>query len=140
MACFLLLPLDVIYRDFEAASGGIMNRITPVALAVDSGRAQMFDHISSDGPMWAGNGKRWARTVVRFEAPFQSAPSIHLSISMIDAASARNLRLELTAEDVSTDGFTVVAHTWSDTRIGRLQVQWTAIGGRAEGGEPLWDV
>ena len=58
----------------------------------------------------------------------------------IDADSSCNLRLDLHAEDVTSDGFTAVAHTWSDTRIGRLQVNWTAIGSRIEGAQPLWNV
>lgn len=99
-------------------------------LAIDGGVAQIFDHIENEGPMWCGSGKRWARTVVRFEQPFGAKPRVQLSIAMIDADSSRNLRIELHAEDVSTDGFTAVAHTWNDTRIGRLQVNWTAIGTR----------
>ncbi len=117
-----------------------MNRMTPVTLAVDSGVARMFDHIESEGPMWASSGKRWARTVVRFDTPFHAPPSIQMSIAIIDADSGRNLRLEFLTEDVTAEGFTAVAHTWSDTRIGRLQISWTAIGSRAQGSEPLWDV
>lgn len=90
--------------------------------------------------MWTGSGKRWARASVTFEEPFVVPPIIQLSIAMIDADSGKNLRLELTTEDVGPEGFTAVAHTWSDTRIGRLQVNWTAIGQATPGAEPLWDV
>lgn len=90
--------------------------------------------------MWSGKGKRWARASVRFGAPFASPPTVQLSIGMIDADSNCNLRLELATEDVSLDGFLVVAHTWDDTRIGRLQVNWTAIGARGGAVESLWDV
>ena len=90
--------------------------------------------------MWVGKGKRWARSPVQFDRPFRVTPSVQLSIAMIDAASDRNLRLELGVEDLSPDGFTAVAHTWSDTRIGRLSLSWTAMGGRQDQGEPLWDV
>lgn len=115
-----------------------MSNLTQAELAIDGGIAQVFDHIEREGPMWSGTGKRWARAVVDFEQEFGAPPRVQLSIAMIDADSGRNLRFELHAEDVTEKGFTAVAHTWSDTRIGRLQVNWTAIGTRrAEG---AWNV
>ena len=109
-------------------------------LAIDGGVAHVFDHIENDGPMWCGSGKRWARTVVTFDEAFSEPPKIQLSIAMIDADSGRNLRFELHAEDVTERSFTAVAHTWSDTRIGRLQVNWTAIGARTAVSDGKWDV
>ena len=117
-----------------------MNSLSSMTMAVDSGVVQMFDHIESNGEMWAGSGKRWSRMPVRFETPFNVPPAIQLSMAMIDADTGRNLRLELSTEEVSAEGFTAVAHTWSDTRIGRLQLNWTAIGNRNAEVEPLWDV
>ncbi len=117
-----------------------MNSVNPLTLAIDGGVVKVFDHIENGGPMWSGDGKRWARAVVKFDEPFSQPPTVQLSISVIDADSSRNLRLDLHTEDVTNDGFTAVTHTWSDTRIGRLQVNWTAIGTRIEGATPLWDV
>ena len=105
-----------------------MNAVTSNAIAIEGSVARVFDHIDNSGPMWAGTGKRWSRAVVRFNEKFNKPPTVQLSIAMIDADSARNLRLELYTEDVTPDGFTVVAHTWNDTRIGRLHVNWTAVG------------
>lgn len=117
-----------------------MNSVRTMGLAVDSGTAHIFDHIEVGGPMWSGQGKRWARAAVRFVTPFAGPPAVQLSIAMIDADSSKNLRLELGTEDVTCTGFTAVAHTWSDTRIGRLQVNWTAIGQRIDEVVPVWDV
>ena len=117
-----------------------MNTFSPVQMAVASGKADVFDHVDNDGPMWSAVGKRWARTVIQFDAPFLLPPAVQLSIAMIDADSGKNLRLELSTEDVTGKGFTVVAHTWSDTRIGRLQVNWTAIGQSDASSDPLWNV
>ncbi|MEM7213525.1 MAG: H-type lectin domain-containing protein, partial [Pseudomonadota bacterium] len=108
--------------------------------AIDGGVAKVFDHIENQGPMWSGSGKRWARAVVSFPDPFSQPPTVQLSIAVIDADTSRNLRLDLHTEDVTSDGFTAVVHTWSDTRIGRLQLNWTAIGSRIEGATPMWDV
>ncbi|MEM9062836.1 MAG: H-type lectin domain-containing protein [Pseudomonadota bacterium] len=117
-----------------------MNSVNPLTLAIAGGVTKIFDHIENKGPMWAGSGKRWAREVVAFSEPFSHPPTVQLSISVIDADSGRNLRLDLHTEDVTCDSFTAVAHTWSDTRIGRLQVNWTAIGSRIEGATPVWNV
>lgn len=117
-----------------------MNSVNANAVAIDSGIVQVFDHIENEGPMWYGSGKRWSRAVVRFDEPFTQMPAIQLSLAMIDADSGRNLRLELHAEDIRPEGFTAVAHTWSDSRIGRLQLNWTAIGMRLDGTSPVWQV
>jgi len=118
-----------------------MDQLNTLTFAIDGGVAQVFDHIENAGPMWCGSGKRWSRAAVTFESPFHAPPRIQLSIALIDADSSKNLRFELHAEDVATDGFTVVAHTWSDTRIGRLQVNWTAIGSREHMADTLrWEV
>ena len=117
-----------------------MSNVNPLTLAIDGGVAKVFDHIENSGPMWSGEGKRWSRAVVKFPEPFSRPPTVQLSISVIDADTGRNLRLDLHTEDVTGDGFTAVAHTWSDTRIGRLQVNWTAIGSRIEGSSPAWNV
>ena len=118
----------------------VMNSVSANAVAIESGTVQIFDHIENEGPMWHGNGKRWSRAVVYFDETFTFPPAVQLSLAMIDADSGRNLRLELHAEDVRPQGFTAVAHTWSDSRIGRLQLNWTAIGSRIEGAEPVWQV
>ena len=117
-----------------------MNAVTTNSVAIEGSVAQVFDHIDNGGPMWAGTGKRWARTIVNFQENFNKAPTVQLSIAMIDADSARNLRLELYAEDVTADGFTAVAHTWNDTRIGRLHVNWTAVGTTDAEIPGVWEV
>jgi hypothetical protein len=115
------------------------NQFQP-GISIDSGSVAMFDHIDTDGPMWTGSGPRAVRVEVKFTQPFFAPPAIHMSTSMIDADSSRNLRLSLVAEDCTPHGFTAVAKTWSDSRIGRLAVMWTAIGEGVRGTTPMWDV
>ncbi|MEM7178470.1 MAG: H-type lectin domain-containing protein [Pseudomonadota bacterium] len=105
-------------------------------LIVASGTALIFDHIDVNGPMWAKSGEREESADVLFDQPFNQRPSIHLSIQMIDADSARNLRLQLRSADIRRTGFRAIAYTWNDTRIGRLAVSWMALG--RTGSE--WDV
>lgn len=107
-----------------------------MALGVASGNVLVFDHVVEPGEMWTGNGKRWARVAVTFDTPFDTVPHVQLSLQMIDADRAQNLRLALSAERVSRTGFEAVAHTWNDTHIGRLSVSWVAIGEKSTD----WDV
>lgn len=109
-------------------------------IAIESGITRLFDHIENDGPMWTGSGDRWETAPVTFSTPFTKPPAVHLSISMIDAASDKNLRLSMRASNTTVEGFTAIAQTWSDTRIGRLEVAWTAIGPSVDNSTPLWDV
>lgn len=120
--------------------GCVMNSFVTLALAIDSGTAKVFDHIENGGPMWSGTGKRWERCSVRFDKRFAEPPAVQLSIAMIDSDCGRNLRLDLSTEEITVEGFTAVAHTWSDTLIGRLHVNWTAIGQRDPSRQERWDV
>jgi hypothetical protein len=49
-----------------------------------------------------------------------------------------NQRADLTAEEVTAEGFTIVFRTWGDTRVARVRADWLAVGG-AKGGDD-WDV
>jgi hypothetical protein len=124
----------------DALVGDAMKDRFSTEVAIESGIARLFDHIESDGPMWTGSGERWEAAPVTFTTPFTKPPSVHMSISMIDAASDRNLRLSMRASNTTVEGFTAIAQTWSDTRIGRLEIAWTAIGTSVENSTPLWDV
>lgn len=115
------------YGPLEGLSTGVM---------IASGEAMVFDHIKTPGPMWTGQGKRWAEAPIVFERLFDAPPHVMLSIRMIDAIHMTNLRLQLIPKSVSRVGFTVSAHTWDDTKIGRLSISWLAIGERAV----EWDV
>lgn len=109
-------------------------------LAIESGNARIFDHIESNGPMWSETGERSEATQVTFNTLFTKPPAVHMSISMIDTDSSRNLRLSLKASNTTAEGFSAIAAVWSDTRIGRLEVAWTAIGISVENTTPLWDL
>lgn len=104
---------------FQHSVGGI---------STAAGSVLVFDHIETNGQMWVGTGERRATAKVKFEAAFDRAPHVLLSISMIDADNGSNLRLQLSAENVTRTGFMAIAYTWKDTRIGRLSVSWIAMG------------
>lgn len=109
-------------------------------LACQTGSVQIFDHIEPEGPMWSGSGRREVAVPVAFGQPFTGTPCIHVSIRMIDGDAGSNLRLDLSATEVSVHGFTIRARTWSDTRIGRLAVSWLALGETIPEEDATWEL
>ncbi|WP_240558570.1 H-type lectin domain-containing protein [Paracoccus contaminans] len=88
----------------------------------------MFSAFEDGGPMWTGAGAREERRAVAFSTPFRDQPLVHLGLSMWDIAGDTNQRVEVGAEGVSAEGFTIVFATWGDTRVARVRVSWLAIG------------
>ena len=78
--------------------------------------------------MWTGTGPRERRKAVQFEEPFRSPPSVQVNVSLWDVDTGSAVRAEITAQNVTEQGFEIVFRTWSDTRVARLRVAWTAIG------------
>lgn len=97
-------------------------------LAVDQGETVLFSEFADGGEMWTGEGTRERRAPVHFSQPFRSVPVVQVAISLWDVDTSSALRAEISAEDITREGFTAVFRTWSDTRIARIRVTWTAIG------------
>ncbi len=98
----------------------------------------LFSEFADGGDMWTGEGARERRSDITFSQPFRSAPVVQISVSLWDVDTSSALRAEVTAEDITLEGFSAVFRTWSDTRIARIRVAWTAIGEIAH--EDDWDI
>ncbi|MBT8476981.1 MAG: H-type lectin domain-containing protein, partial [Alphaproteobacteria bacterium] len=59
-------------------------------------------------------------------------------ISMWDMDQKSNQRADISAEEITTEGFTIVFRTWGDTRVARVRADWTAIGPLPD--EDDWEV
>ena len=105
-----------------------MRRLTSGVIGIEQGDAVLFSDYESDGEMWRGEGPREIRTDIRFSEPFLSTPAVQVALSMGDMSNRTNLRFDVKAEDVTVEGFALVFRTWSDSRIARARVAWTAIG------------
>ena len=105
-----------------------MRRLSSNSVGIDSGEVVMFSDFEDDGQMWRGNGPRQSRETVKFSTSYKSIPHVQVSISMWDISNNSNIRADVQAECISTDGFEIVFRTWSDTQVARIRVAWTAIG------------
>ncbi len=116
----------------------VMTRILHGQMGIQQGTRILFSDFATGGPMWTGQGDRAIRERVPFAEGFREAPAVMLGISLWDMDHQTNMRADLRAENVGRDGFDLVFHTWGDTRIARIRVDWTALGPMKD--EDDWDV
>lgn len=105
-----------------------MWRIRTHRLGIDQGSRVLFSDFQHDGAMWAGDGEREVRGWVEFSEPFLTAPAVTVGLSMWDVDNGANQRMDVTAEDVTEDGFAIVFRTWGDTKVARVRADWMALG------------
>lgn len=105
-----------------------MLRFSHTAVGIQQGSAFLFSAFEDGGPMWTGSGPRVERVGVSFPAPFRGVPLVHVGLSMWDISVDGNQRVDITAEEVTPQGFTLVFRTWGDTRVARVRADWLAIG------------
>lgn len=99
-----------------------------VGMQIITAMGEIFNHVDGNDPMWAGEGDRELRIPLTFAAPFQRPPHVTVGLSGIDASRAQNLRFNITAQEITREGFVLCFVTWDDTRIARASASWTAIG------------
>jgi len=105
-----------------------MRKLRTGHVGVDQGSTILFSDFDNNGEMWMGDGPRERRVTVLYNGIFLNPPSIHISIDMWDFDQETNMRADISAEQISREGFQIVFKTWGDTRIARLRANWMAIG------------
>lgn len=105
-----------------------MRRFSNHLIGIDQGDVGMFSDFEDGGDMWTGSGARERRRRVEFSTPFRSPPAVQTSVSLWDVDTANAVRAEVSAENITQQGFEIVFRTWLDTRVARIRVAWTAIG------------
>jgi hypothetical protein len=71
-------------------------------------------------------GERTVTVDIEFPKPFDSKPTVVLSVTQIDTDKAFNGRYNVEAISVSRDGFTLKVRTWADSRVYSLSGYWIA--------------
>ena len=97
-------------------------------IGVDQGSTVLFSDFKDGGAMWTGEGPREMRREIIFSSPFLTTPVVQVALSMWDLDQATNARVDLTADGICEQGFTLVFRTWGDTRVARARADWMAIG------------
>jgi hypothetical protein len=115
-----------------------MKRLRNHTIGVDSGDVVLFSDYEDGGEMWTGRGQRERRRHIKFEEPFKSEPTVQMSLSLWDVDAATVMRADISVESITKSGFDMVFRTWGDTRVARVRISWTAIGGLSDSDD--WDV
>ena len=115
-----------------------MKKFQTHPIGIDQGEEVLFSDFADGGVMWTGEGPRERRVSVRFSEVFRSEPIVQIGVVLWDVDTSSALRAEVQAEDITPEGFNAVFRTWSDTRIARIRVNWTAIGDVSH--EDDWDI
>lgn len=63
---------------------------------------------------------------IDFERPFVTPPKVVVFFNYIDLDHTKNWRLNTTATNIDTKGFTLTIDTWSDTTLYAAQACWVA--------------
>lgn len=115
-----------------------MRKLDSNVIGIDQGDVVLFSDFEHDGQMWTGEGPRHTRMAVAFSESYQTAPSVYVSVSMLDMSNSGNIRADLQAENITVTGFDIVFRTWGDTQVARCRVAWQSIG--AVRTEDVWDL
>ena len=115
-----------------------MRRIGSHLLGVEQGEVLLFSDFDSDGPMWKAKGPRWTRHQVAFGEAFREVPTVRVWLTMWDIAHGTTARVDIAAEEIDCNRFTLVFHTWGDTRIARARAGWLALGPLRD--DDAWEV
>jgi len=105
-----------------------MKKIRNHLVGIDHGDIVMFSDFEHDGVMWSGTGPRQSRAQVEFAESFRGIPAVQVNMTMFDMSNDTNARVDVQAENITSDGFAIVFRTWGDTKIARVRVSWQAIG------------
>ena len=84
--------------------------------------------IATDGwTLHQGSGMRVYSLFVLFEKPFDTVPTVSITITGIDASKDFNLRYRVKVERITTAGMLIKISTWEDTKLYLIEGQWRAI-------------
>ncbi len=105
-----------------------MKRISSGTLGIAQGNDVIFEDFQDGGEMWTGTGNREKRKQIVFRESFKTPPLVQCSLSLWDVDSQTNVRADLEAESITTEGFELVFRTWGDTKVARVRASWIALG------------
>ncbi|EFA85910.1 hypothetical protein PPL_01142 [Heterostelium album PN500] len=107
---FVTMRFDALYRP-------IKHTITKTGLVIDESLK-----FTTGLPI----GEKTAEYPVKFDKPFPRVPEVVCTLTQIDCANDKNLRIRVFAKDITKDGFTFVFMTWFDTKLYGLRGSYIA--------------
>lgn len=118
--------------------GATMRTFQHNLIGIEQGSRVLFSDFEHDGEMWTGEGPREYRDSVNFEGRFSELPVVQVCMSMWDMSRDANQRADISAENITHEGFEIVFRTWGDTKVARVRADWLALGPQRD--PDNWDV
>ena len=115
-----------------------MKRLRNHLIGVDQGDTVLFSDFEDGGDMWTSTGPRERVRRVSFSERFRHPPTIQVGVSLWDVDTSSAVRVDVSAQTITEDGFDIVFKTWGDTRVARCRVNWIAMGELPD--EDDWDI
>ncbi|MGC5660439.1 H-type lectin domain-containing protein [Micromonospora sp. WMMD723] len=78
--------------------------------------------------MLDGSGTRTTTRHVEFSEHFTTTPTVTASLGSLDVSNGHDLRVTVTATEISEHGFNLNFMTWADSQIYKITACWTAMG------------
>ena len=103
--------------------------LSAIALGQTIQKGDFSADTSSEGwSLGSGNGPRTHIVFVTFEKPFETVPTVMVTLTGYDASVAKDgaVRLTLKTEKVSREGFVIKVQTWADCHVGAVNGSWMA--------------
>ena len=75
-----------------------------------------------------GSGERKFISHVYFEEPYQTLPTVIVSLTGMEVGNAFNQRIIVRPINITETGFDLELQTWADSQIVSLWSNWTAFG------------
>lgn len=85
-----------------------------------------FDKSAPGFNLDKNNGMRFVEREINFPVPFETKPTVYVTVTVLDAASKSQIRYSVEPKGVSRDGFVVKISTWGDTQINGIGGNWFA--------------
>lgn len=75
----------------------------------------------------SGTGERDKFITVKFQHAYDNPPKVVLGTVLLDMAEDKNIRYGAFVQNIDTSGFEIKFHTWSDSKLYELFVDWVSI-------------
>lgn len=73
---------------------------------------------SADDVVWLNS------TTVEFQPPYAMPPRVAVGLTQIDEGNNANIRIRLTAENITKDNFKLSMNTWANSSLGNASAAW----------------
>lgn len=89
---------------------------------------QIGKFVAADPKLSSGIiGERSILVPVKFLTPFKVKPDVVVALTFVDSDKSTNFRINITADQITKEGFNVIVKTWYDSKVYHVEGTWTAV-------------